>query len=115
MHANMLVFSLRQKDERDSLRSNSEEDGCRSSFSLTYVFVQEQLDDGDLGGLRDGLPATVWSFGHQAGRTADGVSELRWRFGCLAKDDEVQRRRWRRLLLRELGDAGCQGARAQEE
>jgi hypothetical protein len=33
----------------DSLRSNSEEDGCRSSFSLTYVFVQEQLDDSDLG------------------------------------------------------------------
>jgi hypothetical protein len=39
MHANMLVFSLRQKDERDSLRSNSEEDGCRSSFSLTYVLT----------------------------------------------------------------------------
>jgi hypothetical protein len=36
----------------------------------------------DLGGLRDGLPATVWSFRHQAGRTADGVSELRRRFGC---------------------------------
>jgi hypothetical protein len=78
-HAGVLT---KAKDERDSLRSNSEEDGCRSSFSLTYVFVQEQLDDGDLGGLRDGLPATVWSFRHQAGRTADGVSELRRRFGC---------------------------------
>jgi hypothetical protein len=62
----MLVFLPKAKDERRICSSRSNSDG-----DLRKAFVT---------GCQ---AATVWSFRHQAGRTADGVSKLRRHFSCL--------------------------------